>query len=157
MIDELVKRVEEKKARHVLVDACVARAISHKLKWLGFEVRHVCDINSQLPDEEIEKLMKPDEILITKDYEFAIRLGHRAILMPFNAEEIKKEKAMKIAFKRARLPKTIRQAVQENVRREADIGLLQLKIILGIFMVFEIRVFTMEEVRRELLPIVKKA
>jgi hypothetical protein len=48
---------------------------------------------------------------------------------------------------KARLPKDIRIAAKEQVAKEMALGILQLKILCGLLMVFEMRVLTIEELK----------
>lgn len=123
--------------RNVIVDACVSKDIVQQLKTHGIQVRHVGDINSHLKDEEIAKLMTPDEILITRDYGFYKALGPaRAILLMPRGDNIrtypKMTKAEKRLIKRHRLSKEIRIALSELIEKETRTGELHRKILWGL-------------------------
>jgi len=117
--------------RRVIVDACVSRNTASQLKYMGFIVRHVADINTTLKDIEIAKMMYVDEVLITRDYGFYKTLGEaRAILLaPRSETMITGDKRMKKKYK---LPSHIRIALREKLAEEAKSGLLYMKIFWGI-------------------------
>ena len=135
--------------RTVVIDACVSREIVRKLADKGVSARHVTDLNPQMTDKEIEFIMLPSDVLITKDVNFARSLRERAILLPLQAPGSPKAARARKTVKapRARLPKDIRVAVKEQVAKETSLGIIQLKIVCGLFMIFEMRIITIEEVR----------
>src|SRR5215831_9431860 len=79
LVDEIVGLLDGKS---VVVDACVSRDIARKLIDRGVTARHITDLDPQMTDREIELIMLPTDVLITKDVNFAKSLGERAILLP---------------------------------------------------------------------------
>jgi hypothetical protein len=145
LVDDIVDLL---RGRTVVVDACVSRDIARKLVDKGVPARHITDMDPQMSDREIELIMLPNDVLITKDVNFAKTLKDRAILLPlqpFAGERRGERKTMKVT--KARLPKDIRIAAKEQVAKEMALGILQLKILCGLLMVFEMRVLTIEELK----------
>jgi len=145
VIDEIACLVN---GRNVIVDACVSREIVRKLIDKGIKARHVTDMDPQMSDQEIERIMLPSEVLITKDVDFAKNLKDRAILLPLWPQpgtapsESKKRRSIRI-----RLPKDVKLAAKDAVAREMTLGLIQLKILCGVLMVFDARIVTVEELK----------
>ena len=145
LVDEILLIL---KGRTAVVDACVSREIARKLIDSGISARHVTDLDPQMSDHEIEKLMLPSDVLITKDVNFAKSLKDRAILLPLQppGEPWKRDrKVAKIA--RTRLPKEVRIGAKEQVAKELSLGIIQLKILCGLLMIFEMRILSIEEVK----------
>lgn len=119
--------------RSVVVDACVSKDIADTLRDGGLTVRHVCDINPSLADDEIARLMTKDDVLITRDYKFYCTLGTaRAIYIP--SESGRRKPKAKPA--KRKLPYDVIIAIKETVERERQSGILQIKILLGVLFVF---------------------
>lgn len=150
-IEELATKIRVLGAQRALVDACVAKAVAVQLKGYGIGTRHISDINPHLSDREIaEKVMQPDEILVTKDYGFYLRLGpDKAILVPLDALEVKRMKALGI--RKVRLPKAERIALQQEYAEWRETGLLDLKVLIGLIFVFEIKLT--DDVKAELMEL----
>jgi hypothetical protein len=145
LVDEIVGLLD---GRTVVVDACVSRDIARKLVGKGVAARHITDMDPQTTDRQIELIMLPSDVLITKDVNFAKSLKGRAILLPLQstgATRARGRKAPKVS--KTRLPKGIRLAAKEQVAREMALGIIQLKILCGLFMVFEVRVIGMDELK----------
>ena len=145
LVDEIVGILD---GRTVVVDACVSRDIARKLVVKGIAARHITDMDPQMTDKQIEHIMLPTDVLITKDVNFAKSLKGRAILLPLQppgTTRTRGRKAPKVS--KTRLPKDIRLAAKEQVAKEMALGIIQLKILCGLFMVFEMRVIGMDELK----------
>lgn len=134
MISEIVSKINGKP---VMVDACVSKDMLENLAHHGIKVRHVGDIDSHLKDEEIAKLMTPDEILLTRDYGFYKALGpERAILLMPKGDNIrtypKMTKQEKRAIRKNRLSAEVRAAVRETIENETKSGHIHVKILWGL-------------------------
>ncbi|MEO9319962.1 MAG: DUF5615 family PIN-like protein [Nitrososphaera sp.] len=146
MIDEILCLVN---GRSVIVDACVSREIVRKLADRGIKARHVTDMDPKMTDDEIAQIMLPDDVLITKDVDFARTLRERAILLPHmqqsgvNAAGLEKKKKLP----KIKLSKEVKAAAKDSIAREMTLGILHLKILCGVFMVFDMRVLSVEEVK----------
>ena len=145
MIDDIVCLVN---GRSVVVDACVSREIVRKLSDKGIKTRHVTDMNPQMTDDEIERIMLPDDVLITKDVDFARNLKHRAILLPIWPDSDSKPSSdKKQRIPKLKLPKDVKTAAKETVGREKALGILHLKILCGVLMIFDARIVTLDELK----------
>jgi hypothetical protein len=145
LVDDIIGLL---KGRTVVVDACVSRDIARKLSDKGIAARHITDMDPQMTDREIELIMLPSDVLITKDVNFAKSLRERAILLPLQpagSERRQGHKAAKVT--KTRLPKDVRIAAKEQVAKEMALGILHLKILCGLLMVFEMRVLTIDELK----------
>ena len=145
MIDDIVSLV---KGRSVIVDACVSREIVRKLTDKGITARHVTDLDPQMTDDEIAQIMLPDDVLVTKDVDFARSLKERAILLPLWPNvDARPQDSKKRRIPRIKLPRDVKLAAKESVTREMALGLLHLKILCGVLMIFDARILSLEELK----------
>jgi hypothetical protein len=75
---DLVRRIG---GRRVIVDRCLPNVLVENLCRLGLKAVYVEALKPGMKDEEISLFVDDGSVLLTRDYEFARRLGKRAILL----------------------------------------------------------------------------